>query len=372
MQNQTKPKPLGASMAKLFLAAAIIISLGAVLGMAGYLAKNKPVKVSQPQVTPALEPSMSIENYLIKDAVLINPTMPKEANYNAISAKEAALVVVQDLTEMNAKDIKIHQVLWFAAPFGGFYVAGDCNFDKESNHYTLFVASIGDGSEDVGEPTILFKGENKNIWSNNPEYLKYETYGEFLGGYKIMADFYNVTPLFTLEEIKNETTDWKIYRNEEYGFEVKYPRTLTLYENNNYKSSEDQRLFQLNKDSDIPFVTISRFEIEKGQTFEEIIVNNSWLPGGGPRHEDFSKFKLVKVGDNSYYYRYLCGSIGGPDEQGNTTCDYFYHYWLVKDQSVFEFELFDTLLTNNKNLDFENSSSHLELNQILSTFRFIE
>ncbi len=56
MQNQTKPKPLGASMAKIVLAAAIIVSLGAVLGVAGYLAKNKPVKVSQPQVSVTLAP----------------------------------------------------------------------------------------------------------------------------------------------------------------------------------------------------------------------------------------------------------------------------------------------------------------------------
>ncbi len=176
----------------------------------------------------------------------------------------------------------------------------------------------------------------------------------------------------TVKSVEDETANWKTYRNEEYGFEFKYPRTLTLSENNNYKSSEDQRLLQLNKSTDTNFITVSRFEIGKDQTFKDVIINNSWLPGGGPRHEDFSKFKLVKVGNNSYYYRYLCGSIGGPDEQGNTTCDYFYYYWLVKDQSVFEFELFDILLTNNKNLDFENPPSHLELKQILSTFRFIE
>ncbi|MBU4338391.1 hypothetical protein KKB43_04480 [Patescibacteria group bacterium] len=55
MQNQTNPKPLGAPMAKLVLVAAIIVSLGAVAGVAGYLAKNKAVKISQPQVLPAAE-----------------------------------------------------------------------------------------------------------------------------------------------------------------------------------------------------------------------------------------------------------------------------------------------------------------------------
>ncbi|MBU4337976.1 hypothetical protein KKB43_06050 [Patescibacteria group bacterium] len=55
MQKQTKPEPSGAPMAKMILAVAIIVSLGAALGVAGYLAKNKPVKIRQPQVLPAAE-----------------------------------------------------------------------------------------------------------------------------------------------------------------------------------------------------------------------------------------------------------------------------------------------------------------------------
>ncbi len=41
MQNQTNPEPLGVAMAKLVLAVTIIVSLGALFGVAGYLAKNK-------------------------------------------------------------------------------------------------------------------------------------------------------------------------------------------------------------------------------------------------------------------------------------------------------------------------------------------
>ena len=52
MQNQTKPKPSGAPMAKLFLTAAIIVFLGVLFGAVGYLAKNKPIINSQPQVSP--------------------------------------------------------------------------------------------------------------------------------------------------------------------------------------------------------------------------------------------------------------------------------------------------------------------------------
>ena len=157
---------------------------------------------------------------------------------------------------------------------------------------------------------------------------------------------------------------------------MQYPRSLILSENDNYRGDSDQtldkELLRLNKISNENFLTINRFETGNDQTFKDIIENNSWLPGGGGRHEDFSKFKLVKVGDNSYYYRYFCGDIGGPDEEGNTTCDYFYYYWLVKDQNVYQFELFSNLLTNDKNFDFENPPSHLELKKILSTFKFLD
>jgi len=57
MQNQTNPKPSGALMAKLVLILCVIISLGLALGVAGYWAKNKPVKNSEPPVSPAAEPS---------------------------------------------------------------------------------------------------------------------------------------------------------------------------------------------------------------------------------------------------------------------------------------------------------------------------
>lgn len=176
-----------------------------------------------------------------------------------------------------------------------------------------------------------------------------------------------------------DVSEWKTYRNEEYGFEVKYPKILALSENNNYKSDNDQIfdkvLLKFSKSVDNLFITISRFEIGKDQTFKDVITENSWLPGGGIRHEDFSKFKLVEVGDNFYYYRYFCGGISGSIEDGSAACDFLYHYWLVNDQSVFEFELSDTLATSIEKPDlenYENPPSHLEFKQILSTFKFIE
>jgi len=62
MQNQTNPKPSGAPMAKLVLIAAMIVSLGALFGAIGYLAKNKAAKIQHPQVSPAAEPAKSVQD----------------------------------------------------------------------------------------------------------------------------------------------------------------------------------------------------------------------------------------------------------------------------------------------------------------------
>ena len=60
-------------MAKLVLVAAIIISLGALFGAVGYLAKNKPIKIQQPQVSPVAEPTKSVEDKTADWKIYNNP-----------------------------------------------------------------------------------------------------------------------------------------------------------------------------------------------------------------------------------------------------------------------------------------------------------
>lgn len=47
----------------------------------------------------------------------------------------------------------------------------------------------------------------------------------------------------TQETITDETTDWKIYRNEEYGFEFKYPPTWFIFESSNYVNLSDYDIY---------------------------------------------------------------------------------------------------------------------------------
>jgi hypothetical protein len=174
----------------------------------------------------------------------------------------------------------------------------------------------------------------------------------------------------------NKTVDHRSYRNEKYGFELQYPRSLILFENSDYNIGNDQVLLKFTDiNSETVSIAVSRFEVQNDQSAGEVISDNSWLPGGGTRHSDFNSLELRKIGDNSYYYRYFCGEPSGSAQGDATACRFYFYYWLVKDQNIFEFELSDTLATNIERPElenYENPDSHIELKKILSSFKFIE
>ncbi|MBU4338869.1 hypothetical protein KKB43_02305 [Patescibacteria group bacterium] len=153
MQNQTNPKPLGAPMAKMILAVAIIVSLGAALGVAGWVAKNKAVKIQQPQVSPVT-------------SQIINS-------------------------------------------FTGTLIPGgvECPLFQTDNGTIYSLQGSGKITEGFKDGDIVsIKGK-----------LVERSY--CMQGKKTIK-------LLEINYANDETTDWKTYRNEEYGFEVKYPTNV--------------------------------------------------------------------------------------------------------------------------------------------------
>lgn len=163
----------------------------------------------------------NIEQYLGEDVIMYGVSMPPEAEYQAISEEKAILLAVKELEEQGANNIMVKQLLWTIAPTGKFFIAGDCSLTKENKQYSKFVAKVSDGSAgEPGKPTLIFKGTD--IWySNSPSD---EWLDEIVANYETAAEeIYHVNSVFKNNNGENETAVWKIYRNEEYGFEIKHP-----------------------------------------------------------------------------------------------------------------------------------------------------
>ncbi len=246
------------------------------------------------------------------------------------------------------------------------------------------------GEANVFEPNVRvkIKDGNKNVLAN--DFIMASGWMDAKYPFEKEIDYLSPTSLNGIIEIFEESTkdgneiykvvipvvfedykdisDLQTYQNEEFGLEFKYPSNkFKLIENSNYKSSVNY-LIRL-KTNNSHEIKINKFRIEQNQTFENVIIKNSWLSGGGPQKPELSNFELRNIGNNNYYYRSFCGDIG-TNERGNI-CKAYYFYWLVNDNNVYEFTLFDNLYVS-QNFDLEDSISHLEFKQILSTFKFTE
>jgi len=223
----------------------IVLILAVIVGggILGWIKRTEIPSVEFPKITRPEKPGKvegDIEKYLHKDAILRGVEMPPEAKYQAISTKEAILIVAQNLENQNVKDIKIRHLLWVVAPRGEFFIAGDCNFIHEGKQYNKFLAVIEDGSEgEVGKPSFVFK--DTDIWYSNlaPSALP-EELEELVGEYESLAKIHNVIPIFKSSEIKDETANWKTYSNPEVDFTFKYPPDWEIKQEYQYKSAACQ------------------------------------------------------------------------------------------------------------------------------------
>lgn len=104
--------------------------------------------------------------------------------------------------------------------------------------------TVGEIAQWTEDQPIFQQGKKVRI------YFKKETNGEFwiiCGGFGVE----NIGAE-TFESIQNETANWKIYKNEKYGFEVKYPQKWNM--------EEYTKTWILENDVPVPGIGISEFE----------------------------------------------------------------------------------------------------------------
>ena len=156
------------------------------------------------------------------------------------------------------------------------------------------------------------------------------------------------------EEQKNlenqiDTSDWKTYRNEEYGFEFKYPTTILQQTNNGSQVNNKNIILAKFKTKDNKAIEVL---FDYGSVFS-IDYLKKYAPTGS---EDLDPEKLI-FGNNIFYYY-------GPGGGGVCYPDQFFHDYKGK---IFILNFFGC--ENDKQ---PPESTKIIERQILSTFKFLD
>ncbi len=150
----------------------------------------------------------------------------------------------------------------------------------------------------------------------------------------------------------NETADWKTYRNEEYGFEVKYPEDWKII-TKTVRSTGTEIEFYKNKDTKISIRSGFRYSQNLGRNYslEEWITESK---------EAIKKYQLNLKEEEIKIDNVQATKLSYRNTQDLTT----YEIYTQKEGLMYEI----IVLFNSSNENIYNQT----FNQILSTFKFIE
>ena len=151
-----------------------------------------------------------------------------------------------------------------------------------------------------------------------------------------------------------DTSDWKVYRNEEYGFEVKYPKNWVN------KNSESVRLFSEGG----PIGNRSGFRAVEKTIYGNPFWVNIYYISNVKNIEELEYFDFVHSGDIVYYDDYDIIRIGPNQEKFFKIKEKFGSYIAIKikDENYFQISYQDPKIDSLRD----------KADQIVSTFKFIE
>ncbi len=217
-----------------------------------------------------------------------------------------------------------------------------CGFDNgfwlNNNQFVLLKTSNLEGTDTYGFEVMDFESKTQQNWEIN------------------RTDMANLTD-------EKDVKDWKTYRNEELGFEFKYPSKYQEFidlENSNQPSVPIITLLSLEPNNDL-FLTVRHKVIPTDQSFKEIILDSVIFDGSGLHPKSLDMFKIISLGENKFYFI----------QSGLFEGILSYEYFLINKQDLFWF-YFRSNGVDWTNPDFNGEifPPHLEWKKILSTFKF--
>lgn len=257
------------------------------------------------------------------------------------------------------KEESIEDYLFFEA-FALMHRAG-FHLEDLDNDKTMEIVEIYDSLvESKNEANLIEKNAAGEELYWKREYVVYKWDGSILT--------YN-------EELSNlllETMNWKTYRNEEYGFEIKYPNQLSMKETYiSEKPPSGIHLVSENKDYLKGTIWIRMFAKDERKSEKECI----------DKEQDYLSYDGQKVVNSIIFYHYVnypehiglyCGMSAG--------CNYkdLYRTFYNGNCYQIEYSRYDREFIEGNPYDPESKTTGdvTEIpklfNQILSTFRFLE
>jgi len=276
MQNKpTKPeKTISLSnLPSIIIAVVLIVGIGAVYGLLGYLFSGIKENVTPAMQNSIQKPSMEITNNYFgnefiqvkssqKNATIKNPVLISgKANVNEANVR----VRILD----NNKNILADDFITAGGWIDKLY-----SFTKEIDYrmpqtekglIEIFEESAKDGS-----------------------------------------DLYKVKIPVVFEEYENAFSDWKVYRNEEFGFEVKYPEYFGISEKNNIISLinfyDSSQKIEILKSSGPPPEIINMKEIKKESVIIDGFTVNKILMQGELENNQNEYYLKVFIPEKSIFY----------------------------------------------------------------------